>query len=111
MGVVDRVLVPSSARGWGACASSIAATGGRGSIWLWRGLDAAHGLACQTVAPQYVPGEMGSIDANGGTDMAFDFKKEYKELYAPKKGPSIVEVPRMTYVAVRAMHARRKLRR
>lgn len=33
--------------------------------------------------------------------MAFDFKKEYKELYAPKKGPSIVEVPRMTYVAVR----------
>ena len=54
---------------------------------------------------------MGSIDANGGTDMAFDFKKEYKELYAPKKGPSIVEVPRMTYVAVRAMHARRKLRR
>ena len=33
--------------------------------------------------------------------MAFDFKKEYKELYAPKKGPNIVEVPPMTFVAVR----------
>ena len=33
--------------------------------------------------------------------MAFDFKKEYKELYAPKKGPSVVEVPPMTFVAVR----------
>lgn len=33
--------------------------------------------------------------------MAFDFKKEYKELYAPKKGPSIVEVPPMHFVAVR----------
>ena len=33
--------------------------------------------------------------------MAFDFKKEYKELYAPKKGPSIVEVPPMRFVAVR----------
>lgn len=33
--------------------------------------------------------------------MAFDFKKEYKELYAPKKGPSIVEVPTMRFVAVR----------
>ena len=33
--------------------------------------------------------------------MAFDIKKEYKELYAPKKGPSIVEVPPMRFVAVR----------
>ena len=33
--------------------------------------------------------------------MAFDFKKEYKELYAPKKGPGIIEVPPVTYVAVR----------
>ena len=33
--------------------------------------------------------------------MAFDFKKEYKEFYAPKKGPSIVEVPPMRFVAVR----------
>lgn len=33
--------------------------------------------------------------------MAFDFKKEYKELYAPKKGAGIIEVPPVTYVAVR----------
>lgn len=33
--------------------------------------------------------------------MAFDFKKEYKELYTPKKGPSILEVPPMHFVAVR----------
>ncbi len=33
--------------------------------------------------------------------MAFDFKKEYKELYAPKNKPSIVNVPKMNYIAVR----------
>lgn len=33
--------------------------------------------------------------------MAFDFKKEYKELYAPKRKPEIIEVPRANYVAVR----------
>lgn len=33
--------------------------------------------------------------------MAFDFKKEYKEFYLPKNKPSIVEIPRMNYVAVR----------
>ncbi len=33
--------------------------------------------------------------------MPFDFKKEYKELYLPNKTPSIIEVPRMSYVAVR----------
>ena len=33
--------------------------------------------------------------------MAFDFKKEYKEFYIPKKKPSIVKVPRMNYLAVR----------
>ncbi len=33
--------------------------------------------------------------------MAFDFKKEYKELYSPPKKPSIVEVPPMRYIAVR----------
>ncbi len=32
--------------------------------------------------------------------MAFDFKKEYKELYAPKRTPQIVDVPRMTFVSV-----------
>lgn len=33
--------------------------------------------------------------------MAFDFKKEYKELYMPKDKPGIVTVPSMHYVAVR----------
>lgn len=33
--------------------------------------------------------------------MAFDFKKEYKEFYMPKKKPCIVEVPKMNYIAVR----------
>ncbi len=33
--------------------------------------------------------------------MAFDFKKEYKELYAPKTKPEIVTVPPANYIAVR----------
>ena len=33
--------------------------------------------------------------------MAFDFKKEYKEFYMPKNMPSIVDVPKMKYIAVR----------
>lgn len=33
--------------------------------------------------------------------MAFDFKKEYKEFYMPKKRPEIVDVPPMNYIAVR----------
>ena len=33
--------------------------------------------------------------------MAFDFKKEYKELYMPKNKPEIVNVPRVNYIAVR----------
>lgn len=33
--------------------------------------------------------------------MAFDFKKEYKEFYMPKKKPEIVNVPPMNYIAVR----------
>ena len=32
--------------------------------------------------------------------MAFDFKKEYRDLYQPKAKPSIVEVPRMRFLAV-----------
>lgn len=32
--------------------------------------------------------------------MAYDFKKEYRDLYMPKKKPSIVEVPAMNFVAV-----------
>lgn len=33
--------------------------------------------------------------------MAFDFKKEYKEFYKPKNKPSIIEIPKMNYIAVR----------
>jgi hypothetical protein len=32
--------------------------------------------------------------------MAFDFKKEYKSLYAPTTKPSIVDVPKMTFIMV-----------
>lgn len=33
--------------------------------------------------------------------MAFDYKKEYKEFYLPPQKPTIVEIPRMNFVAVR----------
>ena len=33
--------------------------------------------------------------------MAFDYKKEYKEFYMPKNIPSIVNIPKMNYLAVR----------
>ncbi|MCH5296332.1 MAG: GyrI-like domain-containing protein [Ruminococcus sp.] len=33
--------------------------------------------------------------------MSFDYKKEYKEFYMPKKKPSIVEVPTMNFITVR----------
>lgn len=36
-------------------------------------------------------------DAN----MAFDYKKEYKEFYMPKNKPSIVKIPQFNYIAVR----------
>ena len=36
-----------------------------------------------------------------GDDMAFDYKKEYKEFYMPKSVPGIVKVPSMNYIAVR----------
>lgn len=32
--------------------------------------------------------------------MAFDFKKEYKEFYLPKKQPQIITVPSMNYLSV-----------
>lgn len=32
--------------------------------------------------------------------MAFDYKKEYKEFYAPKNKPSIITIPRMNFIAV-----------
>lgn len=33
--------------------------------------------------------------------MAFDYKKEYKEFYLPKKQPEIIEIPTMNFIAVR----------
>lgn len=33
--------------------------------------------------------------------MAFDYKKEYKDFYMPKKKPGIVEISKMNYIAVR----------
>ena len=33
--------------------------------------------------------------------MVFDYKKEYKEFYMPKNIPSIVNIPKMNYLAVR----------
>jgi len=33
--------------------------------------------------------------------MSFDYKKEYKEYYMPKNTPSILEIPKMNYIAVR----------
>ncbi len=33
--------------------------------------------------------------------MPFDYKKEYKEFYMPKAKPTIVNIPKMNYIAVR----------
>lgn len=33
--------------------------------------------------------------------MPFDYKKEYKEFYLPKKKPQIVDIPQMNFIAVR----------
>lgn len=33
--------------------------------------------------------------------MAFDYKKEYKEFYMPKRKPAILTIPPMNYIAVR----------
>lgn len=33
--------------------------------------------------------------------MAYDFKKEFRELYRPSSKPGVVTVPPMSYVAVR----------
>ena len=35
--------------------------------------------------------------------MAFDFKKEYKDFYMPKRKPEIVNVPKANYIAVRGV--------
>ncbi len=31
---------------------------------------------------------------------AFDFKKEYKDLYLPKSTPSVADIPEMTFIMV-----------
>ena len=36
-----------------------------------------------------------------GSIMPFDYKKEYKEYYMPKDKPTIINVPKMNYIAVR----------
>lgn len=36
-----------------------------------------------------------------GAAVAFDYKKEYKEFYAPPKKPTIVDIPKMNFIAVR----------
>ncbi len=33
--------------------------------------------------------------------MAFDYKKEYREFYQPKREPALIEVPKMNFVAVK----------
>ncbi|MCR4898174.1 MAG: GyrI-like domain-containing protein [Acholeplasmatales bacterium] len=33
--------------------------------------------------------------------MPFDFKKEYKDFYIPKNKPSIIEIPKMNFIAVK----------
>ena len=33
--------------------------------------------------------------------MPFDFKKEFKELYAPKTTPALINAPQMHFIAVR----------
>ena len=33
--------------------------------------------------------------------MAFDFKKEYKKIYMPKKEPEIIKISKLKYIAVR----------
>jgi hypothetical protein len=35
--------------------------------------------------------------------MTFDYKKEYRELYQPKKEPALIEVPKMNFVAVKGV--------
>jgi hypothetical protein len=45
--------------------------------------------------------KLGKSVFDGGKDMAFDFKKEYKEFYMPGNKPEIVNAPKANYIAVR----------
>ena len=38
-----------------------------------------------------------------GAQMAFDYKKEYREFYLPKEKPEIITVPSMNFIAVRGV--------
>lgn len=40
--------------------------------------------------------------------MAFDFKKEQREFYLPKRKPEIIKVPKMSYIAVRGKEIQMK---
>ena len=40
-------------------------------------------------------------DRKEGRNMAFDYKKEYKEFYLPKNRPGLITIPPMNFVAVR----------
>ncbi len=42
-----------------------------------------------------------NLNLDWSKNMAFDYKKEYKEFYMPKNKPSIIEIPRMNFIAVR----------
>ena len=33
-------------------------------------------------------------------NMAFDYKKEYKDFYQPKNKPEIIAIPKMKFIAV-----------
>lgn len=46
------------------------------------------------------PGESDRLVSERMMEMAFDFKKEFKEFYLPKGKPELVTVPRMNYIAV-----------
>lgn len=41
------------------------------------------------------------VEKIGDVIMALGFKKEYKEFYMPKNEPSIIESPKMNYIAAR----------
>ena len=41
------------------------------------------------------------LDLGRSSRMAFDFKKEQREFYLPKRKPEIIKVPKMSYIAVR----------
>lgn len=47
-----------------------------------------------------IHGKIGFV-SKGSEMMTFDYKKEYKEFYMPKKKPNIITIPPMNYLAVK----------